>query len=151
MSENKTPTHENSFLTRFEAEFRKIMDEINTYSSVIPQYKTENESLRERIDNIRAWAEAASKLRYMPDADADAVLANLITHILAESDNLSELKPAAPSKQELRNTSNELFQMLSNSRNVEIDEAFKGFDFFEENPYKRAAEKKIAKIKRKSR
>ena len=149
---SETTGAENTFLTRFEAEFRKIMDEINTYSSVIPQYKTENESLRERIDNIRAWAEAASKLRYLPDSDPDAVLANLITHILAESDNLSELKPVtAPTKKELKDASNELFQMLSNGRKVELNEAFEGFDFFEQNPYKKAAEKKIAKCKRKNK
>jgi len=80
------------------------------------------------------------------------VLANLITHILAESDNLSELKPVtAPTKKELKDASNELFQMLSNGRKVELNEAFEGFDFFEQNPYKKAAEKKIAKCKRKNK
>ena len=145
--QQQEPLDENRYLKRFEAEFHRILDEINMYSTVIPQYKTENESLRERIANIRGWAEAASKIRYMPHTDADAVLANLITQVLIESDKLDELKPVEQKVPDLR-VSDELFQMLSKSRNVKMDEAFEGFDFFDNNPYKKAAEKKIAKIQR---
>ena len=142
---------ENRYLKRFEAEFRAIMDEVSMYTSVIPQYKSENDSLRERLTNIKEWAEAASKTRYMPGADADAVLANLITNVLPECNSLEQLKPIVPKKSDIKTASDELFQMLSHSRNVEMDEAFKGFDFFDNNPYKKSAEKKIAKIKRKNK
>jgi len=124
------------------------MKEISMMSNIIPQYKSENESLRERLLNIRSWAEVASKIRYMPDTDADAVLANLITQILIETDKLDELKPIVK-EPDIKAVSDELFQMLSNSRNVELDEALSGFDFYDNNPLKKSAEKKIAKIKKK--
>jgi hypothetical protein len=146
---NAQSDYENRYLERFEQEFRNIMSEINLLSNVVPQYKTENESLRERIGNIREWAEVASKIRYMPKTDADAVLANLITQILRETDNLNELKPIAK-VQEMKTISEDLFHILSTAKNVDLDEAFRGFDFYENNPFKNAAEKKIARIKRKA-
>jgi hypothetical protein len=124
------------------------------YSSVIPQFKDENQSLRERIVNMRGWAEAASKVRYMPDADIDAVLANLITQILLESDKIDELKPVVqnvPNIPDIKTKSDELFQMLSHTRNVAMDDAFQGFDFYENNPLKKKAEKKIAKIQKRKK
>jgi hypothetical protein len=126
---------ENRYLKRFEAEFNKILGEISMLSASLPQYKTENESLRERICNIRGWAEAASKIRYMKKTDHEAVLANLITHILQESDDLDKLKPITPPQVEIKSTSDELFKLLAQSRNVSMDEAFKGFDFYDNNPY----------------
>ena len=142
---------EDRYLQRFEAEFLKIMDEISMYSSVLPQYKTENESLRERITNIRGWAEAASKIRYMPDTDLDAVMANLITQILAETDKIDELKPIVQKEPDIKAVSDELFQMLGSGKSIALDEAFRGFDFFDNNPYKKSAEKKLEKIKKKAK
>ena len=140
---------ENRYLKRFEAEFNKILNEITVLSESIPQYKSENESLRERIQNMRRWAEAASKIRYLKGTDHEAVLANLITHILRESDNLDELKPIVSQEVDIKATSDELFQLLTTSRNVAMEEAFRGFDFYDNNPYKEVAEKKIAKINKK--
>lgn len=124
------------------------MDEVSALSNTIPHYKSENESLRERLTNIRHWAEMASKLRYKGDADADAVCANLITQILTETDKLNELKPVEKAK-DITDVSDELFQILQQSHAVEMEEALKGFDFYEENPYRKTAEKKIAKMEKK--
>jgi len=130
MLETEGDTRENRYLERFEQEFKKIMDEVSMYSQVIPQYKSENESLRERINNIREWVEIASKMRYLPNTDPDAVLANLITNILPECNKIEDLKPVTQAP-DIKTASDELFHILASSRNIELDEAFEGFDFFE--------------------
>jgi len=122
--------------------------EITEYTQVIPQYKNINESLRERLENIRGWAESASKARYLPNNDPDAVLANLISQILNESDNIDELKPVIPKKQKLVD-SDELFEVLASSRDIKMEDAFRGFDFYDNNPYRASAEKRLANIEKK--
>jgi len=144
-------TDADRYLRRFEQEFRNIMNEVSTYTAIIPQYKSENDSLRERLENIRGWIEAASKMRYLPGTDADAVLANLITNVMPECNAIEELKPVVPKEPDIKSASDELFSMLVNSRGVDMDEAFEGFDFFENNPHRKAAEKKIAKMNKRKR
>jgi len=141
---------ENKYLRRFEIEFRAIVDEINTLSNALPQYKDENASLRERIDNIRCWTNVASKKRYNKDADPDAILANLITHVLTETDNVDALKPTIK-EPDTKIISDDLFKMLSHSQNINLEEAMRGFDFYDNNPYKTKAEKRIAKIKKRNK
>ena len=157
LEEQITGTREDEYLKRFEDEFARIRDEVNMYSDVLPRYKSENESLRERLRNIRTWVEDASKMRYLPsditidannmptEADAEAVLASLVTNILLETDNLDELKPTFQ-HEKIKTVSDTLYELLGKRNNIEIDEAFQGFDFYEDNPYKKAAEKKIAKL-----
>jgi predicted RNase H-like nuclease (RuvC/YqgF family) len=128
----------------------ELANEIGDYSQVIPQYKSEIESLRERLENIRRWAEAASKIRYMQDADTDAVLANLITQVLIESDKIHELKPVIPVKTKPIDGDN-FFEILASGKNIKLDEVLKGFDFYDNNPYKVKAEKKLARIEKKKR
>jgi len=146
----KMTSDENRYLKRFEMEFRSIIDEIGALQTALPQYKTAVESLRERLDNIRGWVEVASKIRYMQDADPDAVLANLIAQILIETDDLDKLKPVVK-EPDLETTSNDLFKLLGKSNSIDLDDAMSGFDFYDNNPYKKSAEKKIAKIKRKQK
>jgi len=141
---------ENKYVKRFEKEFRTIMGEIKVIKDVIPQFKTENESLRERIHNIRQWAEVASKVRYQSDANADAVLANLITQILLETDNVEELKPVLK-EAVIHHVSDEIFTMLNHAPNQSLEEAMQGFDFYENNPYKKIADKKIKKFEKKKK
>jgi len=138
---------ENRYLKRFEAEFRSIMSEIDSMTNIIPQYKNENESLRERISNIRGWAEVASKIRYMNNADADALLANLISQILMETDKLDELKPINR-EPDIKGATDDLYQLLTKSKAVDMESAFAGFDFYDNNPLKQKAEKKIKKMKK---
>ena len=140
---------ESKYLKRFESEYNSIIEEIRTLSDVIPQYKSENESLRERLTNIKKWAHAASKSRYT-DSDADAVLADLISKVLQECDDLEKLKPVIK-QAEQKTASDELFNILSRANAVAMEDAMSGFDFYENNPYKKTAEKKIAKMKKKAK
>ena len=130
---------------------RNITDlavEIGEYTQVIPQYKSEIESLRERLENIRGWVEAASKLRYMKNTDADAVLANLITQVMEESDKIEELKPITPPVKVKPKECEEFFEILASSGEITLDDALKGFDFYDDNPYKSKAEKTLAKLEK---
>jgi len=148
MSEIKSEL-EDKYLRRFELEFKAIVDEISTLSTALPKYKDENASLRERIQNIRDWAEVASRIRYKKGADPDAILAELISKIFSETENIEKLKPLAV-EPEIKNISDDLFKMLSHSKNIDLEEALKGFDFYDNNPYREKAEKKIAKIKKRN-
>jgi len=107
----------------------------------LPQYKTEIESLRERLLNIRENANRASEARYLKDAEPEVLLANLITQVLDETSDMEKLKPviAVPGQ-------NDFFEILAGSKELKLDEALEGFDFFDNNPYKDRAEKKLAKI-----
>ena len=125
----------------------ELATELNQYSQVVPQYKSEIESLRERLENIRGWAAEASKARY-EKTDKEAGLANFITQILSESDKLDQLKPVDPPIVKPIDVE-DFFEILASSRDVKLEEALAGFDFFDDNPYKAEAEKRLAKIKRK--
>jgi len=138
----------NDSLNNVKRNISNLAREIGEFSQAIPQYKSEIDSLRERLENIRGWAEAASKTRYLPGTDVDAVLANFITQVLLESDRIHELKPIKPVKHEPMD-SDELFEVLSSTRDLKLEDAFTGFDFYDNNPYKQSAEKTLAKINKK--
>jgi len=126
--------------------------EIGQYTHiVIPKYKSEIESLRERLFNIRSWAEAASKIRYMKNTDIDAILANLIAQVLLETDNLDELKLVEPEEPTKTVDGEGFFEVLASCQNVKLEDALSGFDFYDNNPYKISAEKKLAKIEKKKK
>jgi len=126
----------------------ELATEISEYSQVVPTYKTEIESLRERLKNIRKWVENASKARFEPKPDYDVILANLINHLLGESDNIHELKLVeAPKLSSIDGA--DFFEILASNREVKLEDALTGFDFFDNNPYKKSAEKRLAKIEKK--
>jgi len=142
------------YLQRLDDDFRAIIENqkrnITDLAREMGEFKSEIESLRERLHNIRGWTEAASKIRYLPNTDPDAILANLIDQVLLESNNIAELKPVHPTKVE-QLESEEVFDILAKARDVKIEEAFEGFDFYENNPYKESAEKKLAKMEKKKK
>ena len=124
--------------------------ELDNYTQVVPQYKSEIESLRERLENIRGIAEKSSQARYLSkkEVDLEAVLANLITKILEETGDLHELKIIeASAKKQIDN--DDFFEILASSRDIRLDDALSGFDFFDNNPYKERAEKTLKKIEAK--
>jgi len=125
-----------------------LATKINEYSQVVPKYKSEIESLRERLQNIRSWVEDASKKRFIHKTDKDALLAILITQILTESDNISELKLVEPANLKPIDGT-DFFEVLASNRDIKLDEALEGFDFFDDNPHRKAAEKTLAKIEKK--
>ena len=127
--------------------------ELNEYSQVVPQYKSEIESLRERLYNIRKWANNASEARYLKQ-DVDAILASLITQTLAETDKLEELKPlgadAVSGSPDVRPlVADDFFEVLATNKNLKLDEALSGFDFFDNNPFRQKAEKRLKKMEAK--
>ena len=126
----------------------KLSTELNQVSKVVPKYKTEIESLRERIHNMRKWAENASRARFGTKADTDAVLANLINCILEESDQIQELKLVNPPPKNPE-ANEDFFAVLATNSNVKLEDALKGFEFYDNNPYKKEAEKRLAKIEKK--
>ena len=127
--------------------------ELNEYSQVVPQYKSEIESLRERLNNIRKWANNASEARYLKK-DVDAILASFITQSLAETDKLDELKPldsqiTQASGETRMLKPDDFFEVLATNKNLKLDEALSGFDFFDNNPFRQKAEKRLKKIENK--
>lgn len=142
MQEN---TKDMDYTKRLEDAFKRIM---TGYGEVVPQYKSDIESLRERLINIREYANLASSARYLKDAQPEVILANLITKILAEADEMNKLKPVMPLKSTAKKT-DDFFEVLATSRELQLDEALSGFEFFDNNPYRVKAEKKLEKIKQK--
>jgi len=140
-------TKDKDYTKRLEEAFARIM---TGYREVVPQYKSDIESLRERLINIRNFANRASAARYLKDANSEFILANLITQILQEADEIDKLKPVKPmnATEEARRTENFL-EVLAGSKELKLDEALSGFEFFDNNPYRVKAEKRLAKIKSK--
>jgi len=138
----------NDSLENVKRNISNIAREVAVYTQEIPQYKNAIDSMRERLVNIRGWAEAASKARYFPGTDTEAVLANFITQVLLESDRIDELKPVIAVKAPVMD-SDEFFEALSTTRDLTLEEAFEGFDFYDNNPYKQTAERTLAKLNKK--
>lgn len=137
-------------LENVKANITQLATELNEYTQAVPKYKSEIESLHERLNNIRSWTEEASKVRYMPKSDKEVILANLITQILHESDNLDQLKlvESTPTKPIV---GEDFFEILATHREVKLDDALSGFDFFDNNPFKNKAEKRLAKIEKRKK
>jgi len=86
---------QNDYTKRLEDAFRRIMDNYGD-APQSTQFKSDIESLRERLINICNYANTASRERYLKGARAEVILANLITKILSEADKIDELKPLKP-------------------------------------------------------
>ena len=141
-------TKESNYTKRLEDAFKLIME---GYAGVVPQYKSDIESLRERLVNIREFANNASSARYLKNAQPEVILANLITQILSEADEMDKLKPVRTTTSaaiEARKTK-DFLEVLAGSKELKLDEALSGFEFFDNNPYRIKAEKQLAKIKAK--
>jgi len=134
--------------------------ELKQYDEVFPEFKSEIESLRERLQNIRQYANSASEARYLASNDPEIILANLIMQTLEESSNLEALKPIKTPKKKKRASTEgnpdeisdvDFFELLASSKELKLDEALAGFEFFDNNPFKKNAEKKLQKIDKKKR
>jgi len=134
------------YTKRLEEAFKRIM---TGYREVVPQYKSDIESLRERLVNIREFANRASSARYLKDAQAEVILANLITQVLSEVAEMNVLKPVKPAKIAEGRKAEDFFEVLAGTKELQLDEALSGFEFFDNNPYRMKAEKRLAKIKSK--
>jgi len=119
------------YTKRLEDAFSAIM---RGYREVVPQYK----SLHERLHNIREFANYASRARYLKNAQPEAILANLIMQILSESDETVK---------DLPRHEQDFFEILAGTKELKLEEALSGFEFFDNNPYRINAEKRLEKIK----
>jgi ribosome-binding ATPase YchF (GTP1/OBG family) len=138
-------TKDKDYTKRLEDAFKRIM---SGYAEVVPQYKSDIESLRERLENIRDFTNKASSARYLKNAQPEVILANLITQILGEADEIDKLKPLQETKAG-EMTKKDFFEVLAGSKELKLDEALSGFEFFDNNPYRKKAEKRLEKIKSK--
>ena len=143
------------YIKRLEDDFQAIIksnseklaytkQNLKEITQTVPQYKSEIESLRERLSNLRDCANRASEARYLKDAQAEVLLANLIAKVLTESADLEKLKPVIAEEGE-----DDFLQILASTKELKLGDALEGFDFFDNNPYKTKAEKKLEKIKTK--
>ena len=140
-------TKDKDYTKRLEDAFKRIMQ---GYGNVVPQYKSDIESLRERLVNIRDFANRASSARYLKDAQPEVILANLITQILSEADEMDKLKPVKPASPAIGDRrAKDFFEVLAGSKELQLDEALSGFEFFDNNPFRIKAEKRLARIKSK--
>ena|GEM_PF-1007640 len=143
------------FIKRLESDFQSIIKRnteklehtqknLREITLSVPQYKTEIESLRERLEIIRDCANKASEARYLKDAQPEVLLANLVAKVLTETADMEKLKPVIAELDE-----GDFLQILAGTRELKLGDALEGFDFFDNNPYKGKAEKRLAKIKAK--
>lgn len=140
-------TKDKDYTRRLEDAFKRIME---GYRDVVPQYKSDIESLRERLVNIKEFANRASSARYLKDAKPEVILANLITQILLEADEMDKLKPVrSASGLSGSKKVEDFFEVLAGTKELKLDEALSGFEFFDNNPFRIKAEKRLAKIKSK--
>ena len=94
--------------------------------------------LNAKLNRILEHTNRASNERYLSNATTEVILANLILQILSEING----EDTGADKQD------HVFQLLSQSRKFNLDEACAGFDFYENNPYRAVAEKSIAKLRK---
>ena len=143
------------YIRRLEDDFRAILENnaqklehtranLKQVTQVVPQFKSEIESLRERLENIRDCANQTSESRYLDGAKPEVLLANLITTVLDETAEMEKLKPVIEEVAD-----DDFFEILAGSKELKLAEALQGFEFYDNNPYKAKAEKKLVKIKEK--
>ena len=94
-------------------------------------------SIDERIENIRRYTNQASQARYLGTQDPEVILANLIMQILEETECVGGNGEHA----------NFLDEILCSPRKLE--EVMPGFEFYDNNPYREKAEKRLEKLRRK--
>lgn len=138
-------TKDKDYTKRLEDAFKRIMEGYH----VVPQYKSDIESLRERLVNIRDFANRASSARYLKDAKPEVILANLITQVLSEADEMDKPKPVRQTRlYDSAKKAEDFFEVLAGSKELELDQALSGFEFFDNNPYRVKAEKRLEKLKK---
>jgi len=90
-----------------------------------------------RFDNIRKITNQASQARYLASQDPEIILANLIMQILEETEGTATCEKTL------------LDDLCEAPRKLE--EVLPGFEFYDNNPYRAKAEKRLAKLRRKQK
>lgn len=131
-----------SYIKRLDDEFQGIMkNQACRFGLLRENVAALGNELEERLTKIREYANAASEQRYLK-GDCEMILANLIMQVLEETDKTLGAQSTVQKVEDF-------FEVLAANRELKLDEALEGFDFFDNNPYKAKCEKKLAKLERK--
>lgn len=89
------------------------------------------------LGRIQGFVNRASEARYLATQSAEVILATLIMQVMAElSGNTDATGP-------------EFFDNLAYAKDLTLEKALVGFEFFDNNPLKKKAEKRLAKLMKK--
>ena len=114
------------------------VSEIGVFTGVKPQAIIP-QSNPDQISLIKEFVGEASRARYLNTADPEAILANLIAQLL------SALNP----QHDCTKNQKDFLSVLATQETAPLDSSLKGFEFYENNPYRTKAEKRLAKLKKK--
>jgi hypothetical protein len=138
-----TPAHDQiaqPFLqiSRTPAETDDIDDALNETNEALQFFM--NTDTQRQIDEIRDLTNRISAERFKEHANIDILLATLIDSILQILNGGGEIPNGGGGN---------FFELLNRERTVKLDDALTDFDFFNNNPYKDKAERRLAKIEAK--
>lgn len=155
-----------SILTRFDEAFRNIAGanlsnlgeirketltyEAEYYPTSEPGGLVSKSVLQEKLDRILTATNNASRERYLSNNDHEAILARLIMQIYSVTEDEDEGCPACSdeSEGEVFHKSDSFFEILTSARETELEKVLSGFDFYENNPYREMAERRLEKLRR---
>ena len=132
-------------LNRFDEGFSSIVKQTVTVTTQVFPNETAL-ALQEQIDAITAATNLASKERYLTSNDHEAILARLIMQIYSATNTFDKVENESA---EVFQKSESFFEILTNSKETDLEKIFDGFEFYENNPYREIAEKRLAKLYRK--
>ena len=130
----------NPILSQFDESFAAILKQTVTVKTEVFQNRSHKE-VQERLDKILEATNLASRERYL-NSDHEAILARLIMSIYGTEEN------AAQPDTEEYHKSESFFEILTNARKDEVEEVFSAFDFYNQNPYREIAQRRLDKIKK---
>jgi len=128
--------NDNHYLERFDTEFKNIFPNTIsvTHNRQCKSFTSTN--LSKRLENIKIITNRASRMRYMASQEPEVILATLINQILEEINGVEK--------------ENEFFAELSSTpKDVTLDNILVGFEFYDNNPFRIEAEKRLEKLRRK--
>ena len=133
------------YIQRFDQDWAEICGEVKgvTNCRTSLHEHTDNPSdsdeVYDKLGKIRDFTNQASQARYLATHDSEVILANLIMQILNQTDG------------EGCDDIVEHFNFWENSKDLKLEEALVGFEFYDNNPHRERAEKMLAKLNRKRR
>ena len=126
-------------LSQFDESFAAILKQTVTVKTEVFESRN-HKDVQERLDKILEATNQASRERYL-NSDHEAILARLIMTIYGTEKELPV--PAVE-----YHKSDSFFEILTNSRKDEVEEVFSHFDFYNQNPYREIAQRRLDKIKK---
>jgi len=125
------------FIRRFDEDFLTLTKQKTDSKIIQMAHIPLHEVYKRRLDKIREYTNQASRERYLAKDESEVILANLIMKVLMETE------------QEFGSETDDFFDELASSKDAELDEILSGFEFYDNNPFREIAERRLEKIKRK--